>query len=320
LQIIEWPSGETRVGPPGRYLALELSPTGDRVAASHPNWNHCLDSDDVPAEEQTFSLISVDVETFEVTELLVDDLPMTNIQWSADGRHIAFTNNDGLVIFDVEARARVQEIPLGDQAGWNNRALFAAPDGGEYRFVYVHGRSFYGVPRDESAKVTTWTPECDTRGTLFAQRVKTTRAGEVTAYYLCGNETVGPPYSWQATIDLEDGTLAPGVEAPALDVSLGALWDIERQIRSDHPGAAMWGYVGTDYRQELFFLSTTYSPSARDVQESVRAGDGYPPDAESAVVILTPEDELIYVPIEIELRSEHRSEAYGPLHDVIILD
>ena len=219
----------------------------------------------------------------------------------------------------MDARLRVREVPLSSRLGWPSRALFVGPEGGDYLFVYSHRQSFIGIPRDHNAEVVTWTPECERPSTLFAQRTRASRAHEVTAYYLCGNESTGPPFWWQATIDLDEGTLSAGVESPADSASLGAVGKIDSRISDDHPGAAIWGSTHTDYRQKLFFLSTTYSRSEVDLRESIRAGNGYPCDAESAVVILDSDGELTYVPVEIDFGSPERGHASGPLHDVINL-
>lgn len=320
LQITEWPSRETRFGPSDRYITLELSPSGDSVAASRWNWNHCLDHEEVPDSERTYSLLSIDVTTLEVTELLVGDFPMEMIQWSADGRHVAFTTIERLTIFDVDRGVVLREIDLDSRRGWQNRGLFIGPDGSNYLFVYASGRSFVGIPRDPGAEPATWTPECSRPGTLFALRVKATGSGEVTAYYLCGDDDDPPPYHWEAMIDLETAELSPGQSSAEVQEWLSAPGVISDQVREDHPGAAVWLGTATDHRQELTFVAATYSASGEDVGGFVRENGAYPTDAEFAVVIRTSDSDFIYAPVQLDLGTAAALDPVGPLHDVVILD
>jgi len=317
VQITEWPAGEVHIGPSDRYIALVFSPSGNRIAASRWDQDRCGNQDDDP---HTTSLVSIDVRTLEVTELLAEaDFVTDMLQWSADGRYLAFITIDGLVIFDVEARARVRALPLNGSGSWQHRGIFVAPERGDFLFVYAYQRSFFGIPRDHDKAVVSWTPECSAPESLFAEYVTANR-DEVTAYYLCGNDDTPPPHRWKALIPLNDGMLPPGEAAPGPPGWLIGNDEISQQVRTAHPGALLSTGVGTDYSLELAFLSTTYSPSGENVRVAVRQQEAYPADAESAVVILMPDDELLYVPVEVDYGSGRGIEPTTPLHDVIILD
>ena len=325
LYVVDWPAGKTRVGPTDRYITLALSPSGDRIAAAHADWPHCEDHENFEDSERTTSLALIDPVTFEVTELATREHSMDYLHWSLDGQYLAFASSYGLTVFDVEARVEIRTVELSSISFQNRQRIVGPPDGA-FAFIFPQGRYWVGVPRAPAAELVFWQADCATPSSLSIERVKVTGPEQATIYYMCIDDSAPQHYRWEATIDLADGTLSPGIASPDQELWEQQFWDQIEQIEQDHPGARIWGIFGTDHTQQLRFLSVDHSPGGADVEASLRPPrEGYPPDTESAIAIRMPDTTLIYVDIPLALGSisypPNRGPIgpTGPLHDVAIL-
>lgn len=322
LYVVDWPSGETRVGPTERYIALTLSPSGDRIAAARADWPHCEDHESFEDSERTTSLILIDPVTLEVTELLKGERPIHYLHWSLDGRYLALAALNQFTVFDVEARAEVRTVQI-EGISFQNRQRIVGPPDGAFFFILPQGRDWVGVPRDPAEQIVLWRVDCAETRKLSIERVKVTGHEQVTVYYMCSDDLTPPPYHREATINLSDGSLAGSITSPDQGAWEQQLSDTVSQIEGDYPGAQIWGSFGTDHTQQLRIFSVDYSPSGADVEASLMSPrEGYPPDTESAIAIRMPDGELIYVDIPLALGVPSNPDdrgPIGPIPDVAIL-
>lgn len=318
LQIVDVGSETIRLGPADRWVSIALSPSGDRVAAVRMDFDVC--GPEVPVEEQTFTLVTVDVETLDVTEHRTAEREfVSHIHWSPDQRYLALAGVHGLLVFDLQTgelagRAR-------DASSVSSRFEMLWPDGGEHLLLVVDGPAVRGIRRSGEDETVRWGVDCDRDGPRNAIRLRPAVGNRVIVDHYCTDSRFAETRIWKTTLDLSDesaGQREASPEAQAwLNETVGWYGAADEPFERGEVVGGVQRYQG-DASRRLVFTTVVFSPSGADIRELQRADEPALSDIETRSAIRDVDGSTLYVPVY--LRYAMPTPGAGPLLDVAVVD
>lgn len=318
LQLVDVRSGTIRLGPSDRWVSVAVSPSGNEVAAVRMDYNLC--GPDGPEADETFTLVTIDVETLEVTEHRTGPEIVGHIHWSPDERHLLLNTGPELLLLDLESEAVVRREEAGGNSG-GQRFTLIWPETGRYILLFVRDLAVVGFPHDTAAVAGRWEPDCDRGGASNPVRLRSGATDHIVVDHYCTDSRT-TTLIWKTVIDLSADAAAPRAPSPEgerwLNETVAWYGAADEPFSGGISGSSVFSLSG-DTSRRLLFTTVLTSPSGADLHELRRLHE--PPsssDVETTIVIRDLDGISLRVPVA--LRYPSPTGGSGPLLDVAILD